>query len=36
MMALRRKLSLALMALFGVMGLVLVILTWKTAVQYNR
>lgn len=35
MMALRRKLSLALMALFGVMGLVLVMLTWKTSVQYN-
>jgi signal transduction histidine kinase len=35
MMGLRRKLSLALMALFGVMGLVLVMLTWKTSVQYN-
>lgn len=35
MMGLRRKLSLALMALFGVMGLVLVALTWKTSVQYN-
>jgi signal transduction histidine kinase len=35
MIALRHKLSIALMGLFLIMGVVLVALTWHTSVQYN-